>query len=105
MSPETCSYHGQFDKEIKQLLQESAETRSDVRNLIYAVDRIEKSLDAHIKSCNDRIEKVEKEQSNQRVADAKQDGKINLLWSFLIDKNGLAILLILAYVAFGDKVF
>jgi len=98
MAPETCSYHGQFDNEIKQLLQESAETRADVRNLIYAVDRVEKALDAHMKSCNERIEKVEKEQSNQQVANAKQDGKINFLWSFLIDKNGLILIGVLAYV-------
>lgn len=100
MSPETCSYHGQFDNEIKQLLENNAEMKADLRNVTYAVGRIEKKLD----QMEDRMKCIEKEQGNQKVKDAKQDAKVNLLWTFLIEKNGLAILLILAYVAFGDKV-
>lgn len=97
MSPEVCTYHGQFDNEIKQLIESGAELKADVRNLTYAVGRVEKAVaDLHTK-----IDCVEKEQSNQRVADAKQDGKINVMWSFLVDKNGLLLIGIIAYVVLG----
>ena len=97
MSPETCTYHAQFDSEIKQLVEQSGEVRADVRNLTYAVGRIEKAME----TLHAKIDCVEKEQSNQRVADAKQDGRINFLWTFLVEKNGIIILGILAYIVIG----
>jgi hypothetical protein len=97
MPAETCVFHPQFDKEIKQLVADNAEMKADVRNLTYAVGRIEKSLDA----INTRITAIEKAQSDQRVTDAAQSQKINTLWGFLIDKNGLLLIGILAYVVLG----
>jgi septal ring factor EnvC (AmiA/AmiB activator) len=97
MSPETCVYHGQFDNEIKQLVADNAEMKADIRNLTYAIGRIEKALDC----VNTKLADLEKSQSDQRVTDAAQSHKINTLWGFLIDRNGLIIIGILAYVVLG----
>jgi septal ring factor EnvC (AmiA/AmiB activator) len=97
MSPETCVYHGQFDNEIKQLVADNAEIKADMRNLTYAIGRIEKRLDA----IDARIMCMEKAQSDQRVTDAAQSQKINTLWGFLIDKNGLLLIGIMAYIVLG----
>ena len=97
MSPETCTYHAQFDSEIKQLIEGNAEMKADVRNITYALGRVEKGMaDLHAK-----IDCVEKEQSNQRVADARQDGRINVMWGFLIEKNGLLLIGVIAYLVLG----
>jgi septal ring factor EnvC (AmiA/AmiB activator) len=97
MSPETCTYHAQFDNEIKQLIEGNAEMKADVRNITYAVGRVEKAIE----TMHAKIDCVEKEQSNQRVADAKQDGRINVMWTFLIEKNGLLLIGIMAYLVLG----
>ena len=97
MSPETCTYHAQFDSEIKQLIEGNAELKADVRNLTYAIGRVEKGMaDLHTK-----IDCVEKEQTAAKVSDARQDGRINFLWTFLVEKNGIVILGILAYIVIG----
>jgi hypothetical protein len=90
MSPETCPQHAQFDHEIKQLLEQTAGLEANMMHVIRSLDRLEKAL-----SC------LEKAQSDQRVTDAAQSQKINTMWSFLIDKNGLLLIGILAYVVLG----
>ena len=101
MSPETCHAHSQFDLEIKQLLEKSAGLESNMMHVIIALDRLEKSLEK-------RFDKIEKEQEIQRVEDSKRDKetavistKTNLFWTFLIDKNGIVIIGIVAYLVLG----
>jgi len=101
MSPETCHAHQQFDVEIKQLLEKSAGLEANMMHVISTLGRLEKSLER-------RFDKIEKEQENQRVEDTKRDKetavistKTNLFWTFLIEKNGIVILGIVAYIVIG----
>ena len=99
MSPETCDFHAQYDLEIKQLIRDSAELRSDVRSMTSAVGRVE----AAMQELRREIESIRKDQSNQRVEDAKQSGKLNFLWTFFVEKNGLIIIFVLAYMLLGKS--
>ena len=108
MSPETCSYHGQFDNEIKQLLQEQSGMRADQMHVIGTLGRIERSITELKDTFTDRIIAVETEQNTQREKLASQAEKMavvstktNLFWTFLIDKNGIVILGIVAYLVIG----
>lgn len=112
MSPETfCSNHPevlrsreQFDKEIKQLLEKTAGLEANMMHVIAALGRLEKNLES-------RFEKVEKEQEKQRVADVAHEKemavvttKTNVVWDFLWNRGGFALIIVLAYVVLGQRV-
>ena len=84
----------QHDSELRQIFENIAGIESKMMFLISEFGRFEKSMLS-------RLDRLEKEQSNQRVADAKQDGKINFLWTFLVEKNGLILIGIMAYLVLG----
>ena len=102
MSPETfCRRHDGIEENMKEIIQQLSETRADVRNLTYEIGNMQKGLAV-------RLDKIEKQLEDQRVEDAKRDTetakittKTNALWGFMIDRNGIVIIGILAYVVLG----
>jgi hypothetical protein len=102
MSPETfCRRHDGIEENMKEIIQQTAETKADVRNLIFEIGDMRKTISA-------RLDKIEKSLEDQRLADAARDmktavttHKTNALWGFMIDRNGIVILGILAYVVLG----
>jgi hypothetical protein len=108
MPQDLCPQHAKNESEIKDLRRKQEQHDGELKTIIEKIAGLEANVmhlitafDRHEKAVIRRIEQLEKTQSEQQVKDAKQDGKINLLWSFLIDKNGLVILGILTYIVLG----
>lgn len=89
---------------MKEIIQQLSETRADVRNLTYEIGSMQKSF-------NGRLDKIEIQLEKQRVADAAHEKemavvttKTNVVWDFLWNRGGFALIIVLAYVVLGQRV-
>ena len=111
MSAEPCQNHEsvvrqveQYGNEIKELLVSNAELKSDVRNLTYEFGRFEKAVTQALCEIRTDLQAQRDADGKRDVQAAAQAAKTSFLWTFMVEKNGLIILGILAYVVLGKVI-
>lgn len=94
----------QYGAEIRELLISNVELKADVRNLTYEFGKFEKTVTTTLCELRADLQTQREADVNRDVKAATQEARTSFLWKFFVDKNGLIILGILAYVVLGKVI-